>query len=81
MLSRRVMSSLKYLEFIRVKIGLVDEKYIATPLQRGAGTTMSLVNCDGVLEVPQNYEGYEKGETVKLKLLKTQKEIKILLFL
>lgn len=75
-LSRRVMSSLKYLEFIRVKIGLVDDKYIATPLQRGAGTTMSLVNCDGVLEVPQNYEGYEKGETVKLKLLKTQKEIK-----
>ena len=75
-LSRRVMSSLKYLEFIRVKIGLVNGKYIATPLQRGAGTTMSLVNCDGVLEVPQNYEGYEKGEIVKIKLLKTQKEIK-----
>ena len=75
-LSRRVMSSLKYLEFIRVKLGLVNKKIIATPLQRGAGTTMSLVNCDGVLEVPQNFEGYEKGETVKIKLLKKLSEIK-----
>lgn len=75
-LSRRIMSSLKYLEFVRVKLGFVGEKLIATPLNRGAGVTMSLVKADGVLEVPQEIEGYEAGTTVKIKLLKEEKEIK-----
>jgi putative molybdopterin biosynthesis protein len=75
-LSRRIMSSLKYLEFVRVKLGFVDEKLIATPLNRGAGVTMSLVKADGILEVPQEIEGYEAGTTVKIKLLKEEKEIK-----
>lgn len=75
-LSRRVMSSLKYLEFIRVKLGYVGEKLIATPLNRGAGVTMSLVRADGVLEVPQNVEGYEEGTKVAIKLLKSEEEIR-----
>ena len=60
-LTRRTMSTLKYLEFVRVKIGFISGKYIATPISRGAGTTMSLVRADGVLEIPQNIEGYEAG--------------------
>lgn len=75
-LSRRVMSSLKYLEFVRVKLGYVGDKIIATPLSRGAGTTMSLVNADGVLEIPQNSEGYEAGTKVNIKLLKTEEQIR-----
>ncbi len=59
-LSKRVMSSLKYVEFIRIKLGKVGEKIVATPLNRGAGATMSLVRADGILEVPQNVEGIEK---------------------
>jgi len=75
-LTRRTMSTLKYLEFVRVKLGFVSGKYIATPISRGAGTTMSLVRADGVLEVPQNIEGYEVGTEVKVKLLKGKEEIK-----
>ncbi len=75
-LTRRVMSTLKYLEFVRVKIGFVSGKYIATPIGRGAGTTMSLVRADGVLEIPQNIEGYEVGTKVCVKLLRSQEEIK-----
>jgi putative molybdopterin biosynthesis protein len=75
-ISRRVMSSLKYLEFVRVKLGYVGEKLIATPLSRGAGATMSLVRADGVLEVPQSIEGYEAGTKVEIKLLKSEEEIK-----
>jgi putative molybdopterin biosynthesis protein len=75
-LSRRIMSSLKYLEFIRVKLGYVGEKLIATPLNRGAGVTMSLVRADGVLEVPQSVEGYEARTKVDVKLLKTEEEIR-----
>jgi putative molybdopterin biosynthesis protein len=75
-LTRRTMSTLKYLEFVRVKLGFVSGKYIATPISRGAGTTMSLVRADGVLEIPQNIEGYEVGTKVVVKLLRSQEEIK-----
>ncbi|MEG0773950.1 molybdopterin biosynthesis protein [Clostridium sp.] len=75
-LSRRVMSSLKHLEFVRMKLGYVGDKLIATPLTRGAGSTMSLVRADGILEVPQNVEGIEAGEVIKIKLLRPEEEIK-----
>lgn len=75
-LTRRTMSTLKYLEFVRVKLGFVSGKYIATPISRGAGTTMSLVRADGVLEIPQSVEGHEAGTRVKVKLLRKQEEIK-----
>lgn len=75
-LSKRVMSSSKYLEFVRVKLGYIEGKYIATPIERGAGATMSLVRADGVLEVPEELEGYEKGSVVNINLLKAEDEIK-----
>lgn len=74
-LSKRVMSSLKYLEFVRIKLGKVGDKLVATPLNRGAGATMSLVRADGILEVPQNVEGIERGTEVEVKLLKDEEEI------
>lgn len=75
-LTRRCMSSLKYLEFVRVKLGYIGNKYVATPLTRGAGATMSLVNADGVLEIDQNIEGIEAGTIVNIKLLKDEESIK-----
>lgn len=75
-LSRRVMSSLKYLEFVRMKLGYVGNKIIATPLSRGAGATMSLVKAEGILEVPQNVEGIEAGSKVQIELMKDIEEIK-----
>lgn len=73
--SKRVMSSLKYLEFVRVKLGRVGDKLIATPLDRGAGTTMSLVRADGILRIPQSTEGIEAGSKVTVQLLKPESEI------
>lgn len=75
-LTRRCMSSLKYLEFVRVKLGFIGGKYVATPLTRGAGATMSLVNADGVLEIEQSVEGIEAGKTVKVNLLSSEDKIK-----
>lgn len=74
-LSKRLMSSLKYLEFVRMKCGRVNETFVATPLDRGAGVTMSLVNADGILKIPKNVEGYEAGEVVDLILMRPQEEI------
>jgi putative molybdopterin biosynthesis protein len=73
--SKRIMSSLKYLEFVRVKLGRVDGKLIATPLSRGAGTTMSLVRADGIICVPQSSEGIEAGTMVEVQLIKTEEEV------
>lgn len=75
-LSRKIMSSLKHLEFVRIKLGYVEDKLIATPLSRGAGATISLVRADGVFEIPQNVEGIEAGSIVDIKLIKEEDEIK-----
>jgi putative molybdopterin biosynthesis protein len=75
-LSRRVVSDLKYREFIRVKLGYMDEKVVAIPLARGAGVISSLANADGILSLPLNSEGVEAGEMVDVELLRSENEIK-----
>ncbi len=74
-ISRRMVSSLKHREYVRVKIGKVGGKLVAAPLARGAGAAMSLVRADGFCIIPQNSEGYEAGETVEVELYKDLKEI------
>ena len=73
--SRRLVSSLKYLEFIRARLGNVGGKIVAVPLNRGAGVVSSFVKADGIIHVPQNVEGYEAGERVKVELLRPIGEI------
>lgn len=74
-LSKRVHSSLKHQELIRMNLGVVNDKLIGTPISGGAGATMSLVRADGIGTVPRNVEGLEAGETIKVKLLKSYDEI------
>ncbi|PAB59874.1 molybdopterin biosynthesis protein [Anaeromicrobium sediminis] len=74
-LSKKIVSSLKHKEFVRMKIGKVEDKFIATPLNRGAGVTMSLVRADGILKIPQELEGIQGGKTVEVELLKDKNEI------
>ena len=69
-LSKRIVSALKHEEIVRMKLGKVGEKRIGTPLNRGAGATMSLVNADGLLRIPKASEGYEAGAIVEVELLK-----------
>lgn len=74
-LSKRLVSSLKNKEYVRIKLGKVNGNLTATPLNRGAGVTMSLVRADGILEIPQTSEGYDAGEKVRIKLLKDLEDI------
>lgn len=69
-LSKKVYSSLGSEEFVRVKVGLVQGKWIATPISRGAGLTMSLVRADGILRVPRLQEGFHEGDIVEVELLR-----------
>lgn len=68
-LTRPVVSGLKYQEFVRVRMGYVGEKLTASPLSRGSGVVSSFMKADGILEVPQGTEGYETGESVRVRLL------------
>ena len=74
-LSRRLVSSLKYREYVRVKVGKVDDRLVASPLARGAGAAMSLVRADGFCVIPQSSEGVEAGEKVTVELYRTMDEI------
>ncbi len=74
--SKRIISSLKNKELVRVNLGYVNDKLVATPLPGGAGVTMSLVKADGIAIIPQNVEGVEAGDLVDVKLLKPLNSIK-----
>ncbi len=74
-LGKRVVSSLKYREYIRVTLGKVGDTLAAVPLGRGAGVITSFTKADGILTVPQNSEGFEAGEEVEIRLLKPLSEI------
>ena len=68
-LTRPVVSGLKYQEFVRVRMGYVGDKLMASPLSRGSGVVSSFMKADGILEVPQGLEGYEAGAEVRVRLL------------
>ncbi len=62
-------------EFIRVTLGRVGDRVIATPLPRGAGTITSLVRADGLLTVPSLSEGLVVDRLVVAELLVPPEDI------
>jgi putative molybdopterin biosynthesis protein len=74
-ISQRLVSSLKYREFVRARVGCVDGRMIAVPLNRGAGVVSSFVKDDGIIDVPQDLEGHEAGDPVRVRLLRSRREI------
>ncbi len=75
LLGKRIVSSLKYREYVRVTLGKIGENYVAVPLSRGAGIVTSFTKADGIITVPQNCEGIEQGEAVEVTLVNPQKDI------
>lgn len=74
-ISRRLVSSLKHKEYVRVKVGKVGDKFVAAPLARGAGAAMSLVRADGFCIIEQNSEGIEAGDVAEIELYRSKREI------
>ena len=70
-LTKTVMSGLKYQEFVRVRLGQVGDKLTASPLGRGSGVVSSFMKADGILEIPQETEGLKAGSAVPVRLLKS----------
>lgn len=74
-LSKRLVSSLKHKEYVRMRAGKVGDRIVASPLARGAGAAMSLVKADGFCIIPQNSEGFEAGDEVEIELYKSAEEL------
>ncbi len=68
-LTRKVLSPMGEDEFLRVTVGKVGDKVVATPLAGGAGVISSLVKADGILTIPRFSEGHHAGEQVTVELL------------
>ncbi len=73
--SRQLASTLAAEEWVRVKVGLVGGRYVATPLARGSGVITSLVRADGIVRIPLAKEGLLPGEEVTVELLRKREEI------
>ena len=74
-LGKRVVSSLKYKEYVRVTLGNVGGRLVATPLSGGAGVITSFTKADGILEIPQDCEGLEAGSAVSVRLLRKKDDV------
>lgn len=73
--SRDIPSKLGIEEFVRVNIGRVGGKTVATPLPRAAGSITTLTRAEGILCVPALSEGVTQDETIEAELLVGEEEI------
>ncbi len=74
-MGRKIPSKLGLEEFVRVILGKVGEKTIASPLSRGAGIITSLTRADAMVRIPHDTEGINEGEEVAAQLLKPEWQI------
>ncbi len=75
-LTRPVVSGLKYQEFVRVRMGYVGDRLTASPLPRGSGVVSSFMKADGIAVIPQGTEGCAAGETVRVSLLNSERKLR-----
>ena len=68
--TRKIASKLGLEEFIRVKLGLVGNRIVATPLPRSAGCITSITEADGIIRVPSHVEGIKDNDDVSAELLR-----------
>jgi len=74
--TRKIPSKLGVEEFLRVKLGAVGQRIVATPLPRGAGSITTITEADGIIRIPRNAEGIESGKPVMAELLRPQSMIR-----
>lgn len=74
-ITRKVLSPLGDDEYMRVTVGQVGGRVVATPLARGAGVISSLVRADGIVRIPRHHEGLNAGDPVTVHLYRSPEEI------
>ena len=61
-------------EFVLCSLGHVGDRWVLSPLSRGAGVQMSAVRSNAFLKIPAGVEGYEAGTRVTATLTVSQAE-------
>jgi len=69
-LARKLTSHLGELDFVRVRLEETGDLPTVHPLTGKASALSSLVGADGVLEIPAELNGYDRGATVEVRLLR-----------
>jgi putative molybdopterin biosynthesis protein len=73
--TRKISSHTGDDDFVRVAVGKVGKRIMATPISRGAGVITSLVRADGLIQIPRFSEGVEAGAAVTVHLYRMPAEI------
>lgn len=73
--TRKIASKLGTEEFVRVKIGQVGDRLVATALPRGAGQITSITEADGILRIPAHLEGLAESTPAQAELLRPMSDI------
>lgn len=73
--TRKIQSQSGEDEYLRVRLGRVGKRMMATPIQRGAGVIMSLVRADGLAISPRLSEGFEAGTEIDVQLLRKRDQL------
>jgi len=79
-LTRKIVSPPGDDDYVRVAVGKVGDKLLASPLARGAGVITSLVQADGLARIPRGVQGMEAGESIKVQLYRSRAEIERTIF-
>jgi molybdopterin molybdotransferase/putative molybdopterin biosynthesis protein len=69
-LTRKAVSKLGIEEFLRVRLGRIGERIVATPLPRGAGSITTITEADGIIKIPNHIEGLNEHEPIEAELLR-----------
>ncbi len=73
--ARKLASKLGVEEFVRVHLGRVGDRVVATPLKRGAGAITSLTRADGIIRIGADSEGVDEGLAVQAELLRPREVV------
>jgi len=73
--TRDIPSKLGVEEFLRVNIGKINNRYVATPLPRGAGVLTTLTRAEGIIRIDPLSEGISQDEETEAELLVDEKEL------
>ena len=74
-MARKTLSPIGEDEFLRVRLGKVGDRLVASPVERGAGVIMSMVRADGIVKIPRFSEGYDAGMQVTVEMVRPLQSI------
>ena len=73
--TRDIPSKVGLEEFLRVNIGKVGDRYVATPLARAAGSITTLTRAEGILRIPALSEGISQTQETEAELLVGEEDL------